>query len=126
TGREDPLEIVGAMDRLEHRAEAYGRGAEKDKAPPAGWGSPSIMGSVATSGSSPALTLAAFALVALAAPAAAGAETPPDDAPLVADEPPPPRWGLEGPYRLDVFLAGGIGARLDEPPRLDRKSTRLN
>lgn len=80
------------------------------------------MGSVATSGSSPALTLAAFALVALAAPAAAGAETPPDDAPLVADEPPPPRWGLEGPYRLDVFLAGGIGARLDEPPRFAASS----
>jgi hypothetical protein len=55
--------------------------------------------------------------VALALPSAAHAADPELD-----EEGRPPTWGVEGPYRLDVLLAGGIGVRLDDPPRFAASS----
>lgn len=50
--------------------------------------------------------------VALSSPIAAQTADPESPSEREA----PPSWGAEGPYRLDFFLAGGIGARLDDPP----------
>ena len=66
-----------------------------------------------------------LALVLVAAPAEADEpphQTEPENEPSLEIEPEPPEWGLEGPYRLDLFFAGGLGARVDDPPLFEPSS----
>lgn len=58
----------------------------------------------------------AIAIAAFAVSPNARAQMAPDSAVAPPPDREPPSWGVEGPYRLDILLAGGLGARVDDPP----------